>query len=310
MTAIADAEFSYLPAQSGELGLIAPLPTVHRVALTTAVSALAWGQGPARVVFLHGAALNAHTWDDTLLALNARRPDAGAPYLVLDLPGHGESPWRQDARYAPDAIAPAVRDALEQAQQDGLLADHYAIVGQSLGGLVALELAADLTLTHLALTHLVLVDVVPLPPGAAATVAEFLSGPSSFASREEIVERALAFGLGGSRASLERGVIHNTRVHADGRVVWKHHLGQVGAAGLRLPDAEPGWATVASTRARLDLVVASSSIVDEASRARLRTLRASADVTELPGGHNLQEDAPVLLADHLDALLGDSGALD
>ncbi|MDF2665844.1 MAG: putative hydrolase or acyltransferase, partial [Microbacterium sp.] len=96
-------EFSFLSAQAAEIGR--PAPTVERVRLTLedgrTVSALRWGDAPPAVTLLHGAGLNAHTWDTTLLHL-------GLPALALDLPGHGDSSWRDDAAYVARVLAPDV----------------------------------------------------------------------------------------------------------------------------------------------------------------------------------------------------------
>jgi pimeloyl-ACP methyl ester carboxylesterase len=84
------------------------------------------------------------------------------------------------------------------------------IVGQSLGGLTAIALAAarpDLV------ARLVLVDVLPFIRGPEQ-VSSFLAGPESFSSRAAIVTRARAFGFGRSDAAVARGVWHNTRRRA------------------------------------------------------------------------------------------------
>jgi len=79
-------EFSFLPVQAAEAGV--PTPAAKRL-FTFApdgrpVSALRDGDGEPEVTLLHGAGLNAHTWDRTVLAL-------GRPALAIDLPGHGDS---------------------------------------------------------------------------------------------------------------------------------------------------------------------------------------------------------------------------
>ena len=48
------------------------------------LSALVWGERAPELVFLHGGAQNAHTWDTVALALNR-------PLVCIDLPGHGHS---------------------------------------------------------------------------------------------------------------------------------------------------------------------------------------------------------------------------
>jgi pimeloyl-ACP methyl ester carboxylesterase len=311
-------EFDFLASDAALVGAT-EIPPVRRVEPTEGVSALAWGTGPAGVVLAHGAALNAHTWDSTLLAWSAAlnhgdryfgSPDAlnrgdryfGSPdagFLALDLPGHGDSGWREDGDYAPDRIAPAVADALTAALDTGLLAPDFALVGQSLGGLVGLEL---LRAGRAEFSRLVLVDVLPLKPEAATMVASFLDGPTSFGSREEIVERAKAFGLGG--ASVERGVFLNTRIVSDGRVVWKHHLGALGPQALQHLTTEHLWEVIETSETPIDLVAATLSLVDDAAWNRFTTLRPDATAVRLPGSHNLQETSPVELAATLRMILG------
>lgn len=305
MTQPEPGEFDFLAADAATVGA-AELPVVRRVQLTDGVSALAWGTEPAGVVLAHGAALNAHTWDSTLLAwtaaVNGGERYLGSPaagFLALDLPGHGDSAWREDGDYAPARLAPDVADALAAAAGSGLLADRFALVGQSLGGLVGLEM---ILAGRAGFDHLVLVDVLPLKPEAAGLVASFLDGPTSFASREEIVERARAFGLGG--ASVERGVFLNTRRGDDGRIVWKHHLGALGPRALEHLETQHLWDVVAHATCPVDLVAATVSLVDEASWDRFTTLRPDATAVRLPGSHNLQEDNPVQLAATLRSLLG------
>ena len=83
--AIDTSEFSYLPAQAQAMGV--PVPSVRRVTLPLPdgrhVSALRFGEETPRVTLLHGAGLNAHTWDTTVLALQQ-------PVLAIDLAGHGD----------------------------------------------------------------------------------------------------------------------------------------------------------------------------------------------------------------------------
>ena len=54
------------------------------------LSALVWGDAEPELVFLHGGAQNAHTWDTVALAL-------GRPLVCIDLPGHGHSGPPADA---------------------------------------------------------------------------------------------------------------------------------------------------------------------------------------------------------------------
>ena len=92
-------EFAFLQEAAEEAGIAwAVAPRVERRAVDVGdgrvVSALVWGDGDPDVVFLHGGAQNAHTWDTVALAL-------GRPLVALDHPGHGHSSWRADGDYSP-----------------------------------------------------------------------------------------------------------------------------------------------------------------------------------------------------------------
>jgi pimeloyl-ACP methyl ester carboxylesterase len=293
-------EFALLPADAAEFGL--PwhgTPAVRRVTVLGGglpVSSLRWGSRPPDVVLLHGAALNAHTWD--VFALATRHP-----LLALDLPGHGESAWRDDGRYGPHDLAPAVADVIAQQA-----AAPVTLVGQSLGGLTAIALAAacpDLV------ARLVLVDVLPTV-GNAEQVRSFLAGPGVFSSRAEIVARARAFGFGCSDASVARGVWHNTRVRPDGSVAWKHHLGNLGGLdGHSQPvpsDFSALWPALETFAGPVLLVRGERGFLPASAADELRFRVPGAQVRDVPAGHNVQEDDPVLLAGIVREFLASTGA--
>jgi pimeloyl-[acyl-carrier protein] methyl ester esterase len=87
------------------------------------------GSGPD-LVLLHGWGLNLRVWDGLadVLAKSFR-------ILAVDLPGHGRSGWNPKAR-TPAEQAWQVHAALES------LSDRYSLLGWSLGGQIALDLAA------------------------------------------------------------------------------------------------------------------------------------------------------------------------
>lgn len=320
-------EFSFLPDQAADAGIEGPLPRGERLSLVLpsgrTLSALRWmpdGSAASPVVtFLHGAGLNAHTWDTTVLAL-------GLPALAIDLPGHGDSSWRDDAAYVGPVLAPDVA-----AGMDAWTDRPQLLVGQSLGGLTAAAVAAsrpDLV------RELVIVDITPGvdPSAGPSQIREFFAGPTDWASRDELVDRALAFGLGGgTRRKAERGVYFNSRVRPDGRVEWKHHFAHLAAAAAAsapstpgapaaaetdTPDAvsavlgEAGWEDLAAATGPLALVRGSRGYVTEADAADFARRNPEATVATLPSGHNVQEDAPIELAAVLRGLAegGDASA--
>lgn len=297
-------EFSFLPDQAADAGIQGPLPRGERLSTTLddgrTLSALLWvphGALPGPVVtFLHGAGLNAHTWDTTILAL-------GLPALAIDLPGHGDSSWRDDAAYTGGTLAPDVIAGIE-AWTDG----PQVLVGQSLGGLTAAAVAAsrpDLV------RQVVVVDITPgiSTTGGPAQLRDFFAGPVDWSSRDELVERALSFGLGGSPAAAARGVFHNSRVRPDGRVEWKHHFAHLANAMSASPElaraaasqqdalsgvlSEGGWTDLAAVRAPLTLVRGTRGYVTDEDVVTFRERVPAASVVEVASGHNVQEELPV-----------------
>ena len=278
-------EFAFLSEEAQEVGAPADLPPVRRVGVTTPsgeVSALLWGGSP-EVVLLHGGGLNAHTWDGTLLAL-------GRPALAVDLPGHGDSAWREDFDYAPRPNAEAVAAVLDALAPGS----RQTVVGQSLGGATALALAEarpDLV------ERLVLVDVSPgLRPADAAQVLDFLAGPLVFGSREEIVELALAAGIGSSRPALARGVVLNTLVREDGAVVFKHHLASPPPGATLDVDFRGLWPALENSKIPVLLVRGTDGFLAPPRVEEFRARVPRAEIVEIEAGHNVQEQQPAALA--------------
>lgn len=293
--AIDNSEFSYLPAQAEALGV--PLPVVERLTLPLAdgrsLSALRFGVGEPQVTLLHGAGLNAHTWDTTSLSLQL-------PLLAIDLAGHGDSSWRDDVDYTPRTLARDVAEAL-----DAWTTQPQVVVGQSLGGLTGAALAAS---RPALVAELVIVDITPgidVTAGPAA-LREFYAGPTDFATRDELVDKAMSLGFGGSRPETERGVFLNTRVRPDGRVEWKHHFAHLAAHALAAHDPgsasapsvlhETGWDDLSGVTAPITLVRAARGFVSEGDAADLQRRLPAARVVTVDATHNVQETAPVELA--------------
>ena len=286
-------ELSFFEENAAEAGLAwHGRPQVVRdevaVASRRVVSALVWGDAAAALVLLHGGGQNAHTWDTVALAL-------GEPLVAIDLPGHGHSsqpggPDGLDLVRLADDVAVAVRRWAPEAR---------AVVGMSLGGLVALALAArqpDLV------RHLVLVDITPgVDRRKSASVTAFLAGPESFGSLEEMVERTIAFNPTRPEPSLRRGVRHNAVRRADGRWTWRHKLGRSdggGAQELADVDFSGGWDDLGRMAAPITLVRGGRSpMVDDADVSELLRLRPDARVEVVEGaGHSVQGDRPLELA--------------
>lgn len=282
-------EFGLLHENLAEHGLpLGPVPEVGRVAVPLpdgrSLSALRWGAEAPRLVLVHGGGQNAHTWDTVALAL-------GLPLIAPDLPGHGHSDWRDDARYEIESMADDLAAVLEQ-----LAPSVDAVVGMSLGGLTSLALAER----HPGLVkRLVLVDITPgVTAEKSKIVTDFINGPQTFASFDELLARTVAHHPTRSESSLRRGILHNARPLEDGSWQWRYDR------RARQHDGEPRptgrlWDAVESVRCPLLLVRGSSSpVVDDADVAELSRRNPAARTVVVDGaGHSVQGDRPLELAD-------------
>ena len=289
-------EMSFFGENCAEYGI--PLPdrcVVRRenVALRKGghLSALRWGDGPVRIVFIHGGAQNSHTWDTVVLALG--QPGA----LCVDLPGHGHSSRRDDGLYDPRSNADAVAEVIRAEAPDA-----EVVVGMSLGGLTANALAAR----HPALVRrMVVIDVTPgVNRDKAKDVTDFIAGPQAFANFGEIFDRTVQFNPTRSRSSLRRGILHNAHRLSDGTWEWNYDRRQLGGADPeRFGDL---WEDVSAATCPYLLVRgADSPVVDDDDEAELVRRRPDARVVRVEGaGHSVQGDRPLELAELLRSELG------
>jgi esterase len=114
--------------------------------MTLALTATEYGEG-APVAILHGLFGSGRNW-----ATIARRLEADHRVVAFDLRNHGVSPWAATMDYA--EMAEDVRSAM-------LARGHkrYALIGQSMGGKVAMTLALS---DPPSIERLVVVDIAPV----------------------------------------------------------------------------------------------------------------------------------------------------
>jgi pimeloyl-[acyl-carrier protein] methyl ester esterase len=96
------------------------------------------GSGAA-LVLLHGWGLNVRVWDGLAASLCDR-----FRLIAIDLPGHGRSPWLPE-RSSLEEQAAQIRETL------AAITDQYSLLGWSLGGQIALQLARDAHIDRLVL---------------------------------------------------------------------------------------------------------------------------------------------------------------
>jgi len=280
-------------------------PTVRRafadVARGRRLSALVWQDRDPELVLLHGGSQNAHTWDTVAMALDR-------PLVAIDLPGHGHSdgpgerPEGQlDAHGNAVDVAAAIRQLAPAAK---------AVIGMSLGGLTAIALSAE---APELVRKVVLVDVLPgIKAQRAQHITDFVTGPASFASLDELLERTARFNPARSRSSLRRGILHNAEQQSDGTWVWRWARHRRPAAPASPAPAAPGPASPAASTRYGQLWEALSSITvplllargmrpdsvldDDDERELLRRLPSAQVIHVEQAGHSLQGDTPLELA--------------
>jgi len=275
-------------------------PTVRRVFAQVApgrrLSALAWQDRDPELVFLHGGSQNAHTWDTVAMALDR-------PLVAIDLPGHGHSDGPGDRQ---EGQLDVFGNAADVAAAVRLLAPAaQAVIGMSLGGLTAIALAAE---APELVRKLVLVDVLPgIKPQRAKHITDFVAGPPSFASLDELLERTAKFNPARSRSSLRRGILHNAEQQPDGTWVWRwaRHRRPAPPAGPAPAGTRYGQLWEALSAVTVPLLLArgmrpDSVLDDDDERELLRRLPSAQVVHVAEAGHSLQGDTPLELAAIID----------
>ncbi len=296
---VAYDEFAYFADNAAEYGIAydgPPLVRRDRAELPDGrtISALVWGDAPAEMVFLHGGAQNAHTWDTVALAL-------GRPLVAIDLPGHGHSdavsltPGRHRAESLADDAAVAI---------EALAPDADLLVGMSLGGMTSIALTA--AHPHL-VRRLALIDITPgVNSEKAKAITDFVRGPATFPSFDELLARTIEHNPTRTEASLRRGILHNAEQLDDGSWRWRYRRhGDGDLAETSEVDASSVlWEALSAITAPVMLVrgMRPQSVVDDADEAELLRRLPSARVEHVAeAGHSVQGDTPVELA----ALLAD-----
>ncbi len=184
--------------------------TRHLVVQGTRLHYLDWGTpGRPPVLFLHGGALTARTWDVVCLGLRADYHCA-----ALDQRGHGDSEWSPILDYAPEAHGRDIDGVL-----DALGFARAVLVGQSMGGLNAFVYT-----THHPdrVAGLVLIDVGPdIRVAGAQRIGDFVSSTAEIDSIDAFVEQAMAFNPLRDRRLLTASARYNLRQLPNGKWVRK-----------------------------------------------------------------------------------------
>ncbi len=295
-------EFSYFHENAEEYGIPFVPPTVRRefveVGPRRKLSALVWGAGDPQLVFIHGGAQNAHTWDTVALAINV-------PLIAIDLPGHGHSDGAGDRSEGPLSLMGNAHDVEVVIRK--LATNAKAVIGMSLGGLTSIALtkvAPDLV------RRLVLIDITPGVTGSKSrAISDFINGPRTFQSFDEILARTIEHNPTRTVNSLRRGILHNAIQTEDGSWIWRYRRHGANSLGESQGESQGGshdlnfqqmWEILADVEVPTLLVrgMRPQSVVDNADEDKFLEVVADPTVIRVPGaGHSVQGDTPVELAE-------------
>jgi esterase len=273
------------------------LPEERRVAANgLSFRYLDWGtKGQRPILFLHGGALTAHTWDLCCLAL---RDDYHC--MALDQRGHGDSDWAPDADYSLSAQREDVKGFTAAI---GL--DQFVLVGMSMGAINGLAYAIAYPET---LSALVLIDAGPdVRRRGSSRIRDFVNGGAKPESLDAIIERALAFNPRRDPKVLRRSLMHNLRRQEDGNWVWKYDRRRFQQMGEAHAAERQGLADGLARVTCPTLVVrgAESDVFHEEDGERLAQRLPDGRFITIPrAGHTVQGDNPKDLAAALHDFIG------
>jgi pimeloyl-ACP methyl ester carboxylesterase len=258
---------------------------------------LDWGNDGLRpLLFLHGGALTAHTWDLCCLALRDE-----FHCIALDQRGHGDSDWAPDADYSIAAQREDVRGFVDELGLDG-----FALAGMSMGAINALAFAIHYPER---LSALVLIDAGPeVRRRGSSRIRDFVNGGAEPATLEAIIERALAFNPRRDPKILRRSLMHNLRQGHDGTWTWKYDRRRFQQMDRDTHSSERrGLADGLANVTCPTLVVrgAESDVFHEEDAERLAQRLPDGRYVTIPmAGHTVQGDNPRDLAAALREFLG------
>jgi esterase len=258
---------------------------------------LDWGtEGLRPILFLHGGALTAHTWDLCCLALRDE-----FHCMALDQRGHGDSDWASDGDYS---IAAQLEDIRGFADRLGL--DQFVLVGQSMGAINGLAFAVAYPEQ---LSALVMIDAGPeVRRRGSSRIRDFVNGGAKPETLDEIIARALTFNPRRDPQILRRSLMHNLRPQPDGSWSWKYDRRRFQRIDRDAHLAERRRLADGLARVTLPVLVvrgSESDVFHEEDAERLaKSFPDGRHITIPQAGHTVQGDNPKDLVAALQEFLG------
>ena len=236
-----------------------------------------WEAGPGAVVFIHGA-LNDHSVWNLLARWFAHH---GRPVLAVDLPGHGrsEGPPLGSIEALADWII-ALLDATGQTQA--------ALVGHSMGSLVALEAAARAPTRATALGLVATAYPMKVSPALLQTALDDPLKAIDMVNAWSISTTAAKPSFPGPGAWLHggnRALMRRIQAGCTGTNLFAHDF--------RLCDAyATGLAAAAAVKCPARVITGTDDQMTPPRSAEALAVALNAPVTRIAAGHALMQEAP------------------
>jgi pimeloyl-ACP methyl ester carboxylesterase len=256
------------------------------------------GVGDCDALLLHGVGDHSRVFDPLL-----ERLPVGLRGLAVDLRGHGDSAWSSTSDYSRASF----RNDLEQVIAE-LPGERVVLVGHSLGGALALELAA----AHPErIAGLCLLDIGPAvePPAIQRLETGLAEDAREYADLDDYTASlGQRYWLAEGRA-LARFARHAVRRAESGRLVPKLDPAARNVLRERC-DGQPGWAQLRRVACPVLVVRAvGSAVLSRAVAQRMVEALPDGRLCEIPrAGHALLLDNPQVVsgvvAEFLCSLLG------
>ncbi|MBV9331570.1 MAG: alpha/beta hydrolase, partial [Alphaproteobacteria bacterium] len=238
--------------------------------------------GAPDLVLLHGYTGHARSWDHFANAMSERYR-----VLALDQRGHGETGWAPADRYGVGEMAD---DLASFVRALGL--KNFALLGLSMGGMVAIEYAGR---KPEELARLVIVDIGPeIVRSGSERIRAGVAESDIFESRDAAFAAARRANPVPPEAHHRHRVETNLMRTEDGRYTWRYDRALRRPDSLRIRDADAGWKSCAAI-AVPTLVIrgARSDILSPETAARMiQTIPDAKLVTVENSGHAVPLDSP------------------
>ena len=285
----------------------ATAPTAETFTIEVGALALTGDRWPAStgdgthapILMLHGGGQTRHSWNRAAAGLAA----LGHDVYTMDLRGHGDSAWPEDADYAVDAFTEDLLGTLDSLQIKPV------IVGASLGGITGLNTVGR----HLDVAAgLVLVDiVVDVEPEGIGRIKEFMGAHiDGFDTLDDVADAIAAYNPSRKRTRNLGGLTKNVRQRADGRWYWHWDPRFLqGGDETRITDVEVlSEASRAVTVPTLLVRGGQSDVVSQEGIDSMLTLIPHAEVADVSeAGHMVAGDDNQVFASAIVEFLGRHG---